>query len=351
MAFQDFLNTNFYNNTGQEYLIALLIFIVVIVLLKLLKDIVIKKLQKLAKKSKTHIDDIVTDVLATINWPFYVYFALYGATRFLTITPPIVDRILFFLLLIVIVYYIGKAAQALIDHFINMHAERRKDKGGESILRVLGVLLKVAIWTLAVLLILNNLGIEITPLIAGLGVGGIAIAFALQNVIEDLFSAFTIYLDKPFKEGDFIIIGSDMGTIKHIGLRSTRIQALQGQELVVSNRELTTTRINNYKRMNKRRISFTFGIEYDTPVSKMKKIPKMVEKIVKDVKHADLDRVHFKEFGDFSLNYEVVYYVDVSDYKSYMDTQQEINLSLKDSFEKEGIAFAFPTQTLHISKK
>jgi small-conductance mechanosensitive channel len=350
MAFQDFLSATYYNNTGQQYLIAILVFFAIIIILKILKDRIITILKKGAKKTKTHIDDIITDVLATINWPFYVYFALYFSTRFLTLRPEIIEKILFFFLIIIIVYYAGRAAQALIDHFVNVHVAKRTDQGGESILRVLGRLLKIGIWVLALLLILANLGIEITPLIAGLGVGGIAIAFALQNVIEDLFSAFTIYLDKPFKENDFIIIGSDMGTIKHIGLRSTRIQALQGQELVISNRELTTTRINNYKQMEKRRIAFSFGIEYDTPTAKMKKIPKIVEQIIKKVKLAELDRVHFKEFGDFSLNYEVVYHVDVPDYNAYMDVQQEINLALKEAFENERIVFAFPTQTINIKK-
>jgi len=199
-------------------------------------------------------------------------------------------------------------------------------------------------------MVLTNLGIEITPLIASLGVGGIAIAIALQSVLSDLFSAFAIYFDKPFKEGDFIIVGNDMGTVQRIGIKTTRIKSLQGQELIVSNSELTSTRVNNYQRMEERRIVFNFGVEYSTSLSKLKKINKIVEKIFKEVNGARLDRVHFHQFGDFSLNYEVVYYVKSPEYAKYMDVQQEINFKLKEYFEKERIVFAFPTQTLFVEK-
>jgi len=225
--------------------------------------------------------------------------------------------------------------------------DKRQDT---SMIKVLVLIIKIVIWTIALLMILANFGIQITPLIASLGVGGIAIALALQSVLGDLFSAFAIYLDKPFQEEDFIIIGNDMGIVEHVGIKTTRIRTLQGQELVVSNSELTSTRINNYKKMRKRRIVFSFGVTYDTPTIKLKKIPGIVEKIIKSVKGADLDRAHFKEFGDSSLNYEVVYFVDNGDYNKYMDIQQDINLKIKEGFEKEKIEFAFPTQTIHVEK-
>lgn len=331
-------------------MIAVAIFVIIIIFLKLLRDRFLVVIKKISQKSKNHIDDIIVDVLSTISWPFYIYIALYISTRFLVIVPEILDKILFFLFVIIIVYYAGKAAQKIIDHFINAHVEKREEKGNASVLKTLGVLLKVSLWILAFLFILANLGIEITPLIAGLGIGGIAIAFALQNILEDLFSSFSIYLDKPFREGDFIVIGKDMGIIKQIGLKTTRIQALEGQEIVVSNRELTSSRINNYKKMKKRRIVFTFGVEYKTPNSKLKKINEIVKKIIDKEKLTALDRVHFKEFGNSSLNYEVVYYLDSNDYNVYMDVQQSINFQLKEAFEKEGIVFAFPTQTVYLEK-
>ena len=195
---------------------------------------------------------------------------------------------------------------------------------------------------------LSNLGIEITPLVASLGVGGIAIAIALQSVLGDLFAAFAIYFDKPFKEGDFIIVGNDMGTVEKIGIKTTRIQTLQGQELVVSNSELTNSRVNNYKKMKERRVVTNIGVEYSTPTKKLKKINGIVKKAVETTKESRFDRVHFKAFGDFSLNFELVYYVTSPDYVKYMDVQQEINFKIREAFEKEKIVFAFPTQTIHV---
>jgi small-conductance mechanosensitive channel len=141
-----------------------------------------------------------------------------------------------------------------------------------------------------------------------------------------------------------------MGTVKDIGLKSTRIVTLNGQELVVSNHEITSARINNYKKMQKRRIVFSFGVKYETPLKKLKKIPLIVKNILDKTELAELNRVHFKSFGDFSLVYEVVYFMLVPDYNKYMDTQQEINLALKREFEREKIEFAYPTQTIYYSK-
>jgi small-conductance mechanosensitive channel len=203
--------------------------------------------------------------------------------------------------------------------------------------------------------VLSVLNIDLTGIVLGMGVAGIAIALALQNVLGDVFSAFTIYFDKPYEIGDFIIIGGDMGIVKKIGIKSTRLQTLQGEELVVSNNEMISTRIQNFKKMRKRRIVFQFGVTYGTSSEKLKKIPEIIKKIInpKNKKLPEvynLDRVHFREFGDFSLNFEVVYYLKTGDYNKYMDTQQEINFEIKDAFEKEGIEMAFPTQTVLLEK-
>ena len=239
------------------------------------------------------------------------------------------------------------------DHALDRYKRKREKKGkntGESMISVLKFLAKLIIWTVALLMILSNLGINITPLIAGAGVAGIALAFGVQAILNDLFSAFVIYFDKPLEEGDFIIVGEDMGVVKHIGIKTTRIQALGGQELVISNSELTSSRINNYKKMDKRRIVFSFGVEYSTSTEKLKKVKKVVEEIIKKMEGADLDRVHFKDFGDSSLNYEVVYYVGTSDYNKYMDVQEQINLQIKEKLEKIGVAFAFPSRTVYMAK-
>jgi small-conductance mechanosensitive channel len=244
--------------------------------------------------------------------------------------------------------------QKIIDYgFKKLMKKKEKEDDGRfnpNIIIIFRKISKIALWAVAFLVLLQNLGYDITALIAGLGIGGIAIAFALQNILSDIFSSFTIYFDKPFEVGDFIIIGKDMGTVKTIGIKSTRIQTLQGQELIVSNRELTGTRINNYKKMEKRRVVFSFGVVYGTSTEKLKKMPETIKNIIDNTELAELDRVHFIEFGEFSLKFEVVYFLSSSDYNKYMDTQQNINLKIKEQFEKEGIEFAFPTQTVFLNK-
>jgi small-conductance mechanosensitive channel len=333
-------------NFLYQYFEAILAFVAALIVIKIFKFIIIRRLRKLAEKTKMEVDDVLIDIIDHLGIPFYIVVALYTSSRFLTL-PHLADIGLTLLLVITVTYYLVGALQKLGDFWLR---KMLSDKAAESMKGLFDILLKIFLWTIALLLILSNLGYDITTLVAGLGIAGIAIAFAMQRILEDIFSAFSIYADRPFEVGDFIVIGNDKGTVKHIGLKSTRIQTLQGQELVVSNRELLASRIHNYKKMKKRRITFSFGVTYDTPLKKLKKIPDIVKDIVDKQELAELDRVHFKTFGDFALIYEVVYYMTVPDYVKYMDTQQAINLELIKKFEKEGIEFAFPTQTIYLHK-
>jgi len=198
---------------------------------------------------------------------------------------------------------------------------------------------------------LHNLGIDITALIASLGIGGIAVALAVQNILADLFACLTISFDKPFVIGDFIIVGDLMGTVEHIGLKTTRIRSLSGEQLVFSNNDLLGSRIRNFKRMYERRVVFNFGVVYQTSYDHLAEIPAMVKKVIGAQEQTRFDRAHFKSYGDSSLDFEVVYYVLVPDYNTYMDIQQAINMSLFRQFEKKGIQFAYPTRTLYINQE
>ena len=209
---------------------------------------------------------------------------------------------------------------------------------------------KLALYAGLVIVALDNLGFDITTLIAGLGVGGIAIALAVQNILSDLFASLSIVLDKPFVIGDFIIINEYMGTVEHVGLKTTRIRSLSGEQLVIANNDLLSSRIRNYKRMQERRIVFTIGVIYQTTKTQLEKIPKIIKDIIDKQKLARFDRSHFKNFGDFSLNFETVYWVESSDYNQYMDIQQAINLSIMAIFEEEKIEFAYPTQMVYVDK-
>jgi small-conductance mechanosensitive channel len=229
----------------------------------------------------------------------------------------------------------------------------KKESNATRITAIRGVetFLRIVIWVIALIVLLDNLGIQVSALVAGLGIGGIAVALAAQNLLGDLFSYFIIFFDHPFEIGDFIIIDNFLGTIESIGIKTTRIRSLGGEEIIFSNTDLVNSRLRNYKRMRKRRVLFKFAVIYQTTLEKLKEIPAIVTEIIQQINGATLDRVHFAAFGDFSLDFEVVYYVNSSDYNRYMDVQQEIYFRIKEEFEKRGIEFAYPTQTLFLEKE
>jgi small-conductance mechanosensitive channel len=198
---------------------------------------------------------------------------------------------------------------------------------------------------------MDNLGFNISAVIAGLGIGGIAIALAAQAILGDLFSYFVIFFDRPFEVGDFIVVGDKTGTVEYTGIKTTRIRALSGEQLVFSNTDLTNSRIHNFKKMQERRVVFKLGVVYQTPTAQLEEIPKIVRAIIE--KHTDVrfDRGHFASYSDFSLNFEFVYFVFGAEYVKYMDTQQSINLEIYKEFEKRKIEFAYPTQTLYLNKE
>lgn len=211
-------------------------------------------------------------------------------------------------------------------------------------------LIRIGIWAFALLVILDNLGFKISSLVAGLGIGGVAVALAAQTVLGDLFSYITILFDRPFELGDFVVLGENAGTIEHIGIKTTRIRSLSGEQLILSNTAMTQATIHNYKRLKERRVVFQIGTTYETPLLKLKKIPDMIREIIENTPDTRFDRAHFFNYGDFSLNFEIVFFVLDADYNRYMDIRQTINFNIKSAFEKEGIEFAYPTQTLFVKK-
>ncbi|HEY5713756.1 MAG TPA: mechanosensitive ion channel family protein [Candidatus Gracilibacteria bacterium] len=332
-------------NGGMDYMRAILAFIVIFFGLKVFERVVVRKIKSLSLRTKTHIDDHLIAVLDAISSFFYFYVSLYGASKFLML-PELAHQVLDSLLIIVVFAEIIKIVLKLTD-LVFAHANEEATTSGISGIKML---IKIGLWVTGILLMFSNLGINVSALMASLGIGGIAVALAAQNILSDLFASFTIYFDRPFEIGDYIVLGTDKGTVQKIGLKSTRIKTLQGEELVVSNQELTSARIQNFKKMEERRISFQLGIEYGTPNAKLKKIVPTVKKIIDDLEITQFTRGHFIAFGDFSLDFEFVYFVDSSDYTEYANTHQEINFAIKEAFEKLGIEMAFPTQTLHVVK-
>ncbi len=258
------------------------------------------------------------------------------------------DRIGFF----VVVVQAGIWASAFLGGFVLHYGEKRAASEGRRSAGILwfSYLIQVVIWSTAFLLIISNLGYDVTALIAGLGIGGIAIGLALQNILGDLFASLSIVLDKPFEVGDFIIVGDLLGTVEKVGIKTTRVRSLSGEQLVFPNNDLTSSRIRNFKRMYERRVVFGFGVLYQTTPDQLEEIPKLIKSFIEARPETRFDRAHFKGFGESSYDFEVVYYVLGPDYTLYMDLQQSINLALVRAFAERGIEFAYPTRTLYVSR-
>lgn len=344
-----FFGYEIFGNSVFGWLKALVIFILAMVVLKLVQVIVVSRLRKLFLKTKTQFDDIIINALDAIYWPFYLFAAIYFAIQFISV-PEVVKKWSYFIFLAIVMYYAVKFLAQLIDFGAKMIIKKKEGAQDDGIIKFLSSFAKVILWLGAVVLILSNLGFDVTSMIAGLGIGGIAIALALQNILGDLFSSLAIYFDKPFRVGDFIAVGDQVGTVTKVGIKTTRVQVPQGEELVIANSELTKTQVRNFGIMKRRRNLQQIGVTYDTPAEKLKKIPGMIKEIIDVEETTEYDRVHFKSFGDSALIFEVVYYVLSGEYKDYMDTQEKINLAIVEKFNAEKIEFAFPTQTVYVKK-
>lgn len=333
-------------NSAMRMLAALGIFVALTIFFRFVVPPVLRRMEALAKRSSTKADDAIIAQLQHIpRWVLYTLSVLI-ALSVLTL-PETVQLVLWAGILVILITTGVSLARQIAEAVLLAHAPRLRSEDG-SLPSVLSMSIQLVLWVFGILLLLSNLGINVISLVAGLGIGGIAVALAVQNILSDIFSSFALYMDKPFREGDFIVVGPHMGIVKKIGLKTTRIQALQGEEIVISNQELTSTRVQNFKRMHERRIVFSLGVTYDTTPKQLQAIPVIVKGIITGRENARFDRAHFAAFGDSSLNFEIVYYVLNGDYNAYMDLQQEINLAIYEQLSAQNISFAFPTRTVHV---
>lgn len=332
-------------------LLALALFFGIIIAVKLVLWTILARLRSLSEKTTTDVDDVVIGAVASIRLWVYTIIAAYVAITLFAI-PGWAQITLDAVLYVAVIWQLVEVALQFVRYGTKRMVEKDEDGDGEvdpnaaTASDMINLIARIVLYVFGAIFVLSNLGIEVTSLIAGLGIGGIAIAFALQGILSDLFASFSIYFDKPFRIGDFIVIGSDMGTVEKIGIKTTRLRTLQGEELVVSNAELTTARVQNFKKMEERRIVTEFGITYETSAENLRAVNGIVKEIVDRVDGIRFDRVHFKTFGDSALIFELVYYVTSDDYVQYMDGQEQLNLELFDAFAQKGIDFAYPTQTL-----
>ena len=344
----DYLDNIYFGNSIQNWLIAAGILVGLFIFLTLFKRVIKARIVRMLKKSQSGLDDFMIPLLEKTQLFTFVALGVFLGS-FVLVLPAGIQTILEKGISIILTLQVGFWGMGLISFYINrgMESKIEEDHGDDATtLDAMGLLAKILLWVILSLIILDNLDVKIDSLIASLGIGGIAVALALQNILGDLFASLSITLDKPFVIGDFVEVDNFKGDVEDIGLKSTRIRSLSGEELIFSNTDLLNSRIRNYKRLEKRRISFSFGIIYGTPLEKLKLIPGIVEEIVTPLEKVQFERAHFKDLGDFSLNFDVVYYVLDPTHTVYLDIQQIINLELYQRFEQEGIEFAYPTQTV-----
>ena len=349
-----FLNTLIHENSLDTWSRALAVFVLTIVLLEISKRIIQRRVTTLAKRTETDLDDLAAELIRQTKFIFLLMIALYLSTPLLTLleTNRVWIRTVSLFVLFIQVGYWGSG---LLSYLVRRQAKEKWDEmdaAGATAGNTIGLILKATLWSILLILALDNIpGFEVYSLIASLGIGGIAVALAIQNILGDLFASITMVIDKPFVIGDYIDIGGIGGTVEHIGLKSTQLRCLSGEQLIVSNSDLLNSRVRNYKRMEQRRIAFSIRVTYQTPHEKLAAIPSMIREIIESHQGLTFNRAHFKNYSDSAIEFESVYLVKTPDFSYYMDCRQSINLALYKRFQEEGIEFAIPTQTIWLQSE
>jgi len=347
----EWLQLSILGNPLQRWLIAAGAAAALLLLVRLVSWVIAQHFRPIAARSPLFIDDALVRVAETTNLLILAVPALNLGLQMLAL-PPLVAIWLYAAAVSFFLVQVAIWGSALITLWIERYRVRNLETNAAAVgtARVLSFIARLVLFSVLLLLALDNIpGVEITALVASLGIGGIAVALALQNILGDLFASLSITLDKPFVLGDFIAVDDMSGTVESIGLKTTRLRGLGGEQLIFSNADLLSSRIRNLKRMEERRVLFTIGVAYETDAAQLREIPAMLRAIVEAQPDARFDRAHFARFSDFDLDFEVVYFMRTPDYMRYMDTQQAINLAIVEQFRAAGIDFAYPTQQIHLS--
>jgi small-conductance mechanosensitive channel len=335
-----------------EIIVSIIIFAVVVLIGWGTYGIFNRYFSKWAKKTETTLDDDIFSAVKVVIIIMVVIFGIEFALQPLSFLQPLSTTLSE--IFIVLEIFLGAFAVTRVSNIIaDWYASRTAliaGKNSHHLLFILKKVIQIVVYIFAFLLLLYIFNVDLTGAVVGLGVGGIAIAFALQSTLSDFFSAFSIYFDRPFEIGDFIVVNDYSGTVKSIGVKSTRLKLLSGEELIISNKELTSSSVRNFRKLEKRRVVFSIGVTYDTPTQKLKKIPNIITNIIENTVSAEFERVNFTEFGDFSLKFLISYFITTGDYTIYLETQQRINFAIREAFEQEDIEMAFPTKTIYVKK-
>src|SRR5450830_161640 len=340
-------NNSFLSIPAYQWLVALVITLLAFFAMHALWQVLLKKLTAMVQKTTSSLDDIFVEVLGSTQKLTLTLFAMLIGMHFLELPTKWesrLDHISFIIIGVQIAIWLSKG----ITVWSRLQpTEKDGPVPNPVITSMLSWVFKAVIWSIIFLTILANVGVNITAFVASLGVGGVAVALAVQSILSDLFASLAIGLDKPFVIGDFVVFGDVAGSIERVGLKTTHIRSISGEQIVCSNTELLKNTIHNYKRMSERRVVFSFGITYDTPLATIAQIPDVAKKAIEQSSDTRFDRAHFKEFGANALNFEVVYFITSTDFNLYMDIQQSINLYLMSEFQKMEVKFALPAVTLN----
>jgi small-conductance mechanosensitive channel len=347
----DMLDQLFFGNSVTRWIYAIGVAFLVLAITTLARRVVRRHYARVAQTEATEIIEVPLQVVSRTTVLFLIVLSLFAGLTVLE-TSGRVQQIARTVVTIAVFWQIGLWTATAAIAWLNRKRQLAiaTDRAAAGSLAIISVVLRALIWSVVLLLTLDNLGVNITTLVAGLGIGGIAIALAVQNVLGDLLASLSITLDKPFVIGDFLIVGDFMGSVEYIGIKSTRLRSLSGEQIVMSNADLLSSRVRNYGRMHERRVVFNIGITYETPRELVESIPQLLRDIVCEQGEVRFDRSHFAKFGPASLDFETVYYVLSADYNRYMDIQQQINLRLFSAFAERGIEFAYPTQKLWLAQ-
>lgn len=339
------LETIWLDNTLEAWGTALALALSINVLVALMKWLIITRVSKVAVRGARGFDHAVVAMARRTKQPLIFLVTLMIGTQYLELKPGL-EQGLSKVATVAGFLQLGLWLSAGMNFWIDRYRSNSQDAGATTSLAALNFVGKLVLWALVLMIMLDNLGVNVTAMVAGLGVGGIAVALAVQNILGDLFASLSIVIDKPFVIGDVIMVDTFTGTVEHVGLKTTRLRSATGEQIIISNGDLLKTRIRNYKRMEERRVTFGFGVVYQTTAEQLAMIPGMVREIVQAVPRTRFERAHFKAFGPSSLDFEVVFWMLDPDFLGSMNAQQAINLEIFKRFGELGVEFAYPTQTL-----
>lgn len=350
----EILEKVFFGSSIEQYITAIIYFVVGIVALGILQKVIVSRLKRLSEKTANDIDDVAIEIIESIKPKFYIILSFYIALQALSLGD-VVAKVISAIFIFIVIFQVTTSLQLIVKFIAHKISDGGDDedsgKHTKSAAHLLGTIVTIFVWVIGILLILSNVGINVSSLLAGIGIGGIAIAFALKEILSDLFSSFSIYFDKPFKAGDSISLGGgDTGKVEKIGIKTTRIRTASGEQMVVSNQDLTSTRVRNFKQMERRRVKFLVKVVMKTPLEKLKIINSLVEDVIDSVDNITFSRCYFKSMDDWSHTFQAVYHVDSNSFDKHVTAKEEVNFKLLEKLIEAEIEMAYPTQMHYVVK-